>query len=288
MTPAQLAGRLGLTQRSRSWAGVCPACDYARAFSLKPGKHGTVRLYCANGCDRPTLEAAVVRAAGDGWTPKPPADAETAQAARAGKQAAALRLWAGSEPAARTIVDAYLTGRALSGLAASPALRFRGDCPHPEGGRHPAMVASVVDAMGAPIALHRTYLARDGRGKANADPQRASLGPVWGGAVRLDPLDPARPLVIGEGIESAASAGRLAGCPAWAALSAGNLARGLALPLEARRVVVAVDPDGPGERAAAEAAGRWQGEGRTVALARPDGAGDFNDVLLAREAIHGR
>ncbi len=287
MTPAQLAGRLGLAQRLRSWAGACPACDYARAFCLKPGKDGTVRLFCANGCDRPTLEAAVVRATGDGWTPKPPADADTVQAARSAKQAAALRLWAGSEPAASTIVDAYLTGRALPGLATSPALRFRGDCPHPEGGRLPAMVASVVDVAGAPIALHRTYLARDGRSKADADPPRASLGPIWGGAVRLAPLDPARPLVIGEGIETAASAGRLAGCPAWAALSAGNLARGLSLPLEARRVVVAVDPDGPGERAAAEAARRWQGEGRTVALARPDGAGDFNDVL-AREVTHGR
>jgi len=54
------------------------------------------------------------------------------------------------------------------------------------------------------------------------------------------------------------------------------------LPLEVRRVVIAVDPDGPGEQAARDAAKRWQREGRAVRLARPDGIGDFNDVLLAR------
>ena len=78
----------------------------------------------------------------------------------------------------------------------------------------------MVDAAGSPVALHRTYLARDGRGKADADPVRASLGPVWGGAVRLDPVAPE--LVVGEGIETSASAGRLLGLPAWAATSAGK------------------------------------------------------------------
>jgi len=83
-----------------------------------------------------------------------------------------------------------------------------------------------------------------------------------------------------------ASAGRLARWPAWAAVSAGNLARGLVLPPEARRVVIAVDPDPPGERAAQAAARRWKAEGRDVTLARPDGSGDFNDVLVTREAAN--
>ena len=138
---------------------------------------------------------------------------------------------------------------------------------------------------GSPVALHRTYLAQDGRGKADADPARASLGPVWGGAVRLDSVAPE--LVVGEGIETAASAGRLLGRPAWAAISAGNLERGLVLPPEVRRVVVALDPDGPGERAARAAAARWLAEGRAVRIARPVGPGDFNDVLAADAAEGG-
>ncbi len=111
--------------------------------------------------------------------------------------------------------------------------------------------------------------------------------------MRLDPLDPSLPLVVGEGIETSASAGRLIGAPVWAALSAGNLARGLVLPPEVRRVVIALDPDTPGERAARDAAARWAAEGRTVQLARPAGPRDFNDLLQARagrpapEVVHG-
>jgi phage/plasmid primase-like uncharacterized protein len=98
------------------------------------------------------------------------------------------------------------------------------------------------------------------------------LAPVWGSAVRLDPI--ADEITIGEGIETTASAGRLLNLPAWAAVSAGNMARGLVLPPEVRRVVIAADGDEPGERAAREAALRWHREGRTVRIGC-----DFNDVL---------
>jgi putative DNA primase/helicase len=278
---ANLGTRLGLTKRPRSWSGACPACDYPRAFSLRPGKDGRVKVYCANGCTFDHLTEVLERVAGADWTPPKPLPDGQAEAARAGKQAAALRMWARSVPAPGTPADRYLSGRALPDLAGSAALRFLADCQHPEGGRLPALIALVADAAGQPIAVHRTFLARDGAGKAKVDPVRASLGAYWGGAVRLAPLDPALPLVVGEGIETAASAGRLIGAPAWTALSAGNLARGLVLPSEVRAVVVALDPDPPGERAAHDAAARWAAEGRTVQLARPAGPGDFNDTLAA-------
>ena len=90
--------------------------------------------------------------------------------------------------------------------------------------------------------------------------------------------------MIGEGIETSASAGRLLNLPAWAAISAGNLAQGLVLPAELRRVVIAADADPPGERAAQTAALRWQREGQAVRIARPDKPGcDFNDVLRSRD-----
>lgn len=288
---AALADRLRLRKRPRSWGGTCPACDYPRAFSIRSGKGGgnRVRMHCANGCTFDQLSDALARAAGADWTPpdKMPDDG-TAEAKRARKQAAALRLWSRGTPATGTPADRYLTGRALPGLAGSAALRFLDPCPHPEGGTRPALLARVVDAAGCFVALHRTYLAPGGRGKADVDPVRASLGPVWGGAVRLDPVAPE--LVVGEGVETAASAGRLLGLPAWAATSAGNLATGLVLPPDVRRVVVALDPDGPGERAARAAAARWAAERRAVQIARPIGPGDFNDVLAAdaaEGAIHG-
>ena len=157
--------------------------------------------------------------------------------------------------------------------------------PHPEGGRQPALVALVQDAAGRPLAIHRTYLNRDG-GRANVEPPKASLGPIWGGAIRLDQFAEGQPVVIGEGIETAASAGRLMGLQAWAAVSAGNMAKGLLLPSEAHRLVIAADPDRSGRNAARDAWLRWRAEGRTVQIATPDGAGDFNDLLRAREVGH--
>jgi putative DNA primase/helicase len=166
----------------------------------------------------------------------------------------------------------------LPGLAASPTLRFRADTPHPEGGRYPALIALVTGPDGTPLAVHRTYLAAHGS-KAPVEPSKASLGPVWGGAIILQTLTPESALIIAEGIETAASAGLLMGLPAWAALSAGNLAQGLVLPPEAQRIVIAADPDRPGRIAARDAWLRWTAEGRSVRIAVPNGAGDFNDLL---------
>lgn len=273
----ELAERFRLDKRPRSWGGDCPACGYPRAFSIRVGKGARPSLYCANGCTQETLGEAAEKVLGGAWMPALRPDQREADQARAAKQAAAQRLWAGSTPCAETAAARYLAGRGIGHASTSAALRFRGDCRHPEGGRLPAMVGLVQDAAGRPIAAHRTYLTREG-GKAAADPVRASLGPAWGGAVRLDPAAPS--LVIGEGIETAASAGLLLGLPAWAAVSAGNLGRGLVLPPEVNDIVIAADPDAAGATAAAAASARWIAEGRRVRIATPDTAGtDFNDLL---------
>jgi putative DNA primase/helicase len=287
-----IASRLGLTKHVGSWRGRCPACDYTGETFIVRELRGGASLYCANGCGRDALGDIVNRVMGGAWTPPERAEAADEVERRTARQERALALWNGAEAASGTPADTYLTGRGLSDLARSPALRWRLDTPHPEGGRLPAILALVVDAAGAPIAVHRTYLRRDGTGKADITPAKASLGPVWGGAVRLDPIGPE--LVIGEGIESSASAGRMPGLPAWSALSAGNLARGLVLPPEVRAVVIAADNDPPTDRgirpgpdAAAAASTRWQAQGRTVRIATPDVLGsDFNDVLRAREVAH--
>jgi len=241
-------------------------------------------VFCANGCRRSELHEVLkdrdeVRVA-KARVPLPPRPID------ARRLGAALRLAECALPAVGTLADTYLSGRGLQGLAHSEALRFLRDAPHPEGGRLPALVALVASSDGAIVGIHRTFLAPDGRGKAGVSPDRASLGPVWGGAIRLAAPDVQGAIVIGEGIESSASAGRLMGLPAWAAISAGNLGRGLILPPEVRRVVIAVDPDPPGEAAARDAADRWQGLGVVVQLARPVGEGDFNDVLRARTAAN--
>ena len=178
---------------------------------------------------------------------------------QARKQAFALRLWNSSKSITGTAAEKYLIGRNLASLCSSRALRYCDDTPHPEGGRHPAMIAIVQDIAGAPVAVHRTYLQPNGR-KAIVEPVKASLGPVWGGAIRLNEHRPDKPLVIAEGIETAAAAGCLMGYPAWAAISAGNLGRGMLLPTEVRRVCIAADPDDAGRHAARDAWQRWRAE----------------------------
>ena len=98
---------------------------------------------------------------------------------------AALAIWGSAKRAQGTLVEVYLASRGIR-LPAPDALRFHPGLKHPSGGIWPAMVALVTRGSdGKPLAIHRTYLARDGIGKAPVAPQKMMLGPCRGGAVRL-------------------------------------------------------------------------------------------------------
>jgi phage/plasmid primase-like uncharacterized protein len=165
-------------------------------------------------------------------------------------------------------------------------LRFHPGATHPAAeGRFPALVALVRRAEdGEPVAVHRTYLAADGSGKAAIEPQKATLGPVAGGVVMLHRPGDAAPLILAEGIETALAASALMQAPAWAAVAAGNLANLVLPPLPAASdILIAADADAPGQEAAWTATARWRAEGRHVRVATPDQAGgDFADILAAR------
>ena len=154
---------------------------------------------------------------------------------------------------------------------------------HRESGeKRPAMVALVEHAEHGRVGTHCTFLAVDGSMKATVSPNKKCFGPVGGGAARLGQCRPDKWLVVGEGIESTASAMQLWGLTCgWAALSEGGL-RKLVLPPQAQSIVIACDNDenGVGQAAARDAAWLWQNEGRTVRVALPPKPGiDFNDIL---------
>jgi phage/plasmid primase-like uncharacterized protein len=292
----ELAVQFGLHRVGREWRGTCPACGYADAFLLADGRYGAVG-WCASCGNQEAIAQALGgsrKAVESGTREKDARDVQV-------RLERAERILRGCEPAAASpVATRYLNERGLGSLVLCPELFFRADCPHPSGTlerpvRLPMLLAVVRDIDGRRVGIHRTFLNRNGASKADIEPQRASLGPVRGGAVRLVPLEEVLAvgeLVIGEGIETAASAGLLLGLPAWAAISAGNLAHGLALPEAVRRVVIAADRDAPDAqgRCAGQDAGRaawfrFRREGRAVRIVMPDeGRGDFNDVLLAREA----
>jgi phage/plasmid primase-like uncharacterized protein len=296
-TARELAARLGLHRVGREWRGACPACGYAEAFAVTDGNHGPI-WWCANCGD----QNAIARALGSPHNGVAIQGRQNDASDIARCQERAAGLLRGAESAARSpVAIAYLDRRGLRHLAPSPELYFRADCPHPSGTfdrpvRLPAIIAVVRDVSGKFRAIHRTFIRHDGSGKADIEPPRASLGPIMGGVVRLSSLNEvlaAGELVIGEGIETSASAGLLLKLPAWAAVGAGNLAKGVVLPPEIRRVVIAADRDAPdaqgrcpGQDAARSAWFRFRREGRTVRVAMPDeGRGDFNDIARAIEAL---
>ena len=180
----------------------------------------------------------------------------------------------------RTLAERYLARRGLSWVARCENVRFRADCPHPSGARLPALVCLVHDGEGSICAVHRTFLAVDGT-KAAVEPVKASLGAFAGGAIRLHPA--CAELVVGEGLETTASAAAILELPGWAAIACGNLGYSMQLPVLVRNVTIASDNDPPGKRAATRAALRWRKEGRQVRIVQPDARGqDFNDVLQER------
>jgi putative DNA primase/helicase len=191
----------------------------------------------------------------------------------------ALAIWNASGPADGTLAEGYLASRGLH-VPPPSTLRFHPGLKHPSGSDWPAMVALVTRGFDdAPLAIHRTFLARDGRGKAPVDPQKMMLGPCRGGAVRLAPAGDV--LMVGEGIETCLAAVQATGDPAWAALSASGLKR-LDMPESVRDVIILADGDKPGEEAARYAARRWNRQGRRVRIARPPRGMDFNDMLVGR------
>src|SRR6185369_7086748 len=137
------------------------------------------------------------------------------------------------------------------------SLRFHPALRHPDDAAlWPAMVALVTTGIdNIPVAIHRTYLARDGRGKAPLAKQKVMLGPCHGGAVRLG--NGYRELMIGEGIETCLSALQMYKYAAWAALSTSGL-KNLELPRDAKDIVILGDLDQAGVKAAEAAQYRWE------------------------------
>lgn len=209
------------------------------------------------------------------------------------KQSCAKAIWEASEPLKGSLACIYLTqARAIpeAALEGVTALRFHPACyvyPYSGGGVHwPAMVAQVVDASGAMIGVHVTFLARDGLGKAELPVSRKMIGAGFSGAcVRLGD---GPQVVVAEGIESALSAGVVLGLSPIAALSAGGVKSWLAFDGVAS-VTFAPDMDASevGTLAAYRCADRLNNEGvEVVGFAfDPNGANDFNDAAMSARAV---
>jgi putative DNA primase/helicase len=288
MTAEAIAKALGGRKACAAWMARCPAHqDRDPSLSIADGDNGKVLVRCHAGCEQHRVIAALrVRGLwgdagrrGGNTTGSPSGTSSSPGRINETRTQAALRLWGATAAAPGTLVETYLTARNIV-IPIPHALRFHSAIKHPGGQRWPAMVALVMQGTdGAPMAVHRTFLAPDGRTKAPVEPAKMMLGPCRGGAVRLGPAGDR--LMIAEGIETALSAMQATTQAAWAALSTSGL-RTLDLPSAVHEVIVLADGDESGEAAARDCAWRWKREGRQVRIARPPEGTDFNDLLIGR------
>jgi len=199
----------------------------------------------------------------------------------AGSPDAARRLFHAGQPIKGTLAETYLRARGITYLDDLSALRFHPRCYYRADENAPvetwpAMLAAVTDLDGTITGVHRTWLARDGSGKAPVATPRRAMGRLLGNGVRFGVVNDV--VAVGEGTETMLSLRCvLPTLPMIAALSAGHLAA-LNLPPNLRRLYVAQDGDCAGTRAAAvltECAGR-AGIDAIGLVARAD---DFNDEL---------
>lgn len=190
-------------------------------------------------------------------------------------RAIAFQLWNQSRNASGTIVHRYLKARGIS-LEPQDRLRYHPALRHPSGIYLPAMVAVVDNADGQFLGIHRTWLHADRNDKAAVDPQKAALGAISGGAVRLT-SNLSSVLALSEGIETGLSVLQATSLDVWAVLGTSGL-RSVRVPDVVRRVIIFADRDWPGLSAASAARRRLTETGRQVQIVVPR-MGDFNDVL---------
>jgi hypothetical protein len=211
----------------------------------------------------------------------------------------ATRTFLAAQPAlADTPAAHYLVERGidLAELGRQPsALRFHPTLWNDESQRHwPALVAAICNSDGRMVAIHRTWLVRDGAGKAPLRNPKMTLGRYAGGIIRLWRGASGKPLkhapdggaiILSEGIEDGLSCAIAA--PEYrvaAAVSLANMAS-ILLPPAIGTVIIAAQNDTPGSpaaRALDRAIAAFQRQGRGVKVAKPPaGVKDMNDLLHA-------
>jgi hypothetical protein len=198
-----------------------------------------------------------------------------------GSAEAARRLWAISKPIPGTIAETYLRRRGIIDCRSLASLRFHPRCFYrpdessaPES--WPAMIAAVTDQCGKITGVHRTWLAREGSGKAPITTQRKAMGDLLGHAVRFGPSDEI--MAVGEGVETMLSLRNvLPKMTVAAALSAAHLAAFL-FPPSLRRLYIARDNDAAGAAAGDRLIERAN-KAEIDAIVLSPRLGDFNEDL---------
>lgn len=180
----------------------------------------------------------------------------------------------------------YLAGRGLRLYDLPENVRTHPSMAYLDGGAvlgtFPAMLATVTDAAGRAVSMHRTYI-QDGRKAPVPAPKKLMQGlPLAGAAIRLTPVS--RTLGIAEGIETAIAAAELFEVPVWSCISTSGI-ESFEPPEGVEHVVIFADNDAnfAGQAAAYRAAHRLALRGLEVEVCIPPELGDWLDELNRRQ-----
>ncbi len=184
----------------------------------------------------------------------------------------------------------YLAGRGLRLYDLPESIRLHPGMPYRDGGAvlgtFPTMLATVTDAAGRALSMHRTFI-QDGTKAPVPAPKKLMQGlPLSGAAIRLTPVS--RSLGIAEGVETALAASELFEVPVWSCLSTSGI-EAFDPPEGVEHVIVFADNDAnfAGQAAAYRAAHRLAIKGYEVEVCIPPSVGDWLDELNARNLVKG-
>ena len=179
----------------------------------------------------------------------------------------------------------YLAGRGLRLYDLPENVRTHPGMAYRDGGAvlgaFPAMLATVTDATGRAVSIHRTYLQGARKAPVSA-PKKLMQGlPLAGAAIRLTPVSST--LGVAEGIETALAASELFEVPVWSCISTSGI-ESFEPPEGVQHVIVFADHDTnfAGQAAAYRAAHRLALRGYAVEVVIPPTAGDWLDELSRR------
>lgn len=278
----QLAKRLGKARRNgKGWVCCCPAHDDCNPSLSLSWNDKTQKLLvrCFAECDYKDVMVAI-RQKGYHLSKNFETASQSSTSTYTSHAERARRIWLQTESAQGTVVEKYLCSRGYRG-SILPSIRHHPNLYHaPSQTCFPAMIARVEWwPCTNSCSIHRTYLSKDGLGKATVQPDKMMLGSVMGGAVRLTP--PGQTLYLTEGIENALTAYFISGKPTWACLSANGLASIILPPIEiTQNIVIVADNDDSGMAAASKLAKRLVQTGYKVSIVITPPGKDLNDLLL--------
>ena len=179
----------------------------------------------------------------------------------------------------------YLAGRGLRLYDLPESVRLHPSMAYWDGGavlgKFATMLATVTDAAGRAVSLHRTYL-QDAQKAPVPEPKKQMEGlPIAGAAIRLTPVS--RTLGVAEGIETALAASELFEVPVWSCVSTTGI-ESFEPPEGAEHIVIFADNDEnfAGQAAAYRAAHRLALKGIEVEVCIPPTVGDWLDELNRR------